>query len=205
MSLDGFLRAELFRPLGMHDTYFAVPVSEVNRLVPLREGRKEKIEQGEFDPLDKVGLASRWALGRQSTVLSGGGAVEVLAGGLVSTLHDYVAFLRFILAFGVAPDGRRLLASETVESAASGRHLELASGGRERFRRPGRSYSLFGEVVASGEEAAGLVSWGGSASTYFGIHLQHRYAFVLLAQAFGARKPEALFERDVCKELALGD
>ena len=51
-------------------------------------------------PLDAGDATSRWAEGRHSPVLSAGGAVESVAGGLVSSLRDYISFVEMILRRG---------------------------------------------------------------------------------------------------------
>merc|ERR1712176_105477 len=132
-------------------------------------------------------------------VLSGGGAVETVAGGLVSTMHDYVKFLDMLLRRGEAPDGTQILSAEMVEMAVDERQLSMATEGFVTVSFPGRSFGLLGEVVVGPRQSAsGLVSWGGTAGTHFGIHLRESYAIAFFAQTFGAPKVKTLFEENLC-------
>lgn len=201
MGLDKFLQQAVLGPLAMHDTSFAVPLSEVGRLVPLRRHKQCVFREATRDvPLDVGDSWSRWAEGRSSPVLSAGGAVESVAGGLVSSLRDYVSFVEMLLRRGAAPDGSQILRPETVEMAVDGRQLALATGGVVHTSFPGRSFSPLGEVIGPRTSGAGLVSWGGTAGTHFGVHLEQRYAIVFFAQSFGAPKVKGLFEEHLCPE-----
>jgi CubicO group peptidase (beta-lactamase class C family) len=98
--LEEFLRARVFEPLGMVDTGFST--ERVDRLGscytidPVTGGRAV------FDA-----PAGQWAT--PPAFPSGGG-------GLVSTLDDYHAFGRMLLAGGRLPDGTRLLSRASVEA-----------------------------------------------------------------------------------------
>jgi len=201
MPLDEFLQRTVFNPLKMHDTSFTVPPSKLNRLVPLHRHKKDVMKNDGSGPfLDVGGPSSRWAEGTRSLVLSGGGAVETIAGGLVSSLRDYMQFLEMLLNRGLATDGTQVLRQETVDLALDGRQLAVATEGFVTTSFPGRSFGLMGEVIGPRNHGAGLVTWGGTAGTYFGVHLQHRYAFVFLAQTFGAPKVKTFFEENFCPE-----
>jgi len=201
MPLDELLQRTVLGPLKMDDTGFTVPQAKVCRLVPLRRHRNcsmPEIGSGPF--LDTASLSSRWVEGNSSPVLSGGGAVETVAGGLVSTLRDYVQFVEMLLRRGVTQDGCQILSAQAVELAVDGRQLARATEGLVTTSFPGRSFGLLGEVVGPRNAAAGLVSWGGTAGTYFGVNLQKRYGFVCFAQTFGAPKMKGLFEDNLCTQ-----
>eukprot|EP00928_Gymnodinium_smaydae_P081528 TRINITY_DN65033_c0_g1_i1.p1 TRINITY_DN65033_c0_g1~~TRINITY_DN65033_c0_g1_i1.p1 ORF type:complete len:657 (-),score=62.71 TRINITY_DN65033_c0_g1_i1:288-2009(-) len=202
-SLDKFLHDSVLEPVGMFDTSFSVPLSKIERLVPLRRHHDSIAIDSGRDPFIDMGCkSSRWAEGNSSRVLSGGGAVETVAGGLVSTLHDYVKFLSMLLDRGVTADGRRILQSDTVKMAMDGRQLARATDGFVTGSFPGRSFGLLGEVVGPRLVASGLVSWGGTAGTYFGIHSRLGYAFVFMSQTVGAPKVKPLFENHLCSEFS---
>ncbi|MEU3599822.1 serine hydrolase domain-containing protein [Streptomyces sp. NPDC006798] len=94
-----FLAERLFAPLGMADTGFSVPPDRVDRLTGLYR-RKSDGELLLWDAPDGM-----WS--REPEFASG-------AGGLVSTAGDLLAFLRMLRADGTAPDGRRILAADSV-------------------------------------------------------------------------------------------
>lgn len=109
-TLPDFLAERLFEPLGMEDTGFWVPPGKLDRFaslyLPARTpdgGTRQGGTQGRgirlADPPD-----GQWS--SLPDFPSGGG-------GLVSTLDDWHAFARMLLAEGDA-GGRRLLASQSV-------------------------------------------------------------------------------------------
>ena len=102
-SLDQYLRAELFEPLGMADTGFWVPESELPRLAALyqyRPANTPRLLEGPF--------ATR--VTAPHAYLSG-------AGGLVSTTKDYVAFCQ-MLANGGRSMGAAFSAARRSSSCA---------------------------------------------------------------------------------------
>ncbi|MEU5160524.1 serine hydrolase domain-containing protein [Streptomyces sp. NPDC020875] len=94
-----FLAGRLFGPLGMADTGFSVPPGRADRLTGLYR-RKSDGGLLLWDAPDGM-----WS--REPEFASG-------AGGLVSTAGDLLAFLRMLRADGTAPDGRRILAADSV-------------------------------------------------------------------------------------------
>mmetsp|Transcript_73506 Transcript_73506/g.115932 ORF Transcript_73506/g.115932 Transcript_73506/m.115932 type:complete len:596 (+) Transcript_73506:90-1877(+) len=201
--LNEFLQEAILNPLQMHDTMFTVPPSKIERLVPLRRHPNDKFMlDGSTGPLDVGCSASRWAEGNHSLVLSSGGAVEVMAGGLVSSLRDYVRFLEMLLSGGLGPDGKHLIRIQTLEMAMDGQQVAIATDGVIQDTAFGRAFGFLGEVVGCRSSMAGLVSWGGTAGTYFGVHPRQNYAFVFFAQSFGAPKVKSLFENELCAKLA---
>lgn len=103
--LPEFLRERLFEPLGMKDTGFFVPESEIHRLPGCY--RKDP-ETGAFEVFDAP-ESSGWS--RPPAFPSAGG-------GLVSTVDDYLAFCRMLLDHGQigGPHSReRILSRPAVE------------------------------------------------------------------------------------------
>lgn len=96
--LPEFLAERLFSPLGMVDTGFEVPAAELDRFTsyyrPDPDGGLELVDAP----------AGQW---------SSAPAFPSGAGGLVSTIDDWLTFARMLLADGTV-DGRRLLSSESV-------------------------------------------------------------------------------------------
>jgi len=199
MPLDKFIETIVLRPLAMNDTSFSVPPSKLHRLVPLRRHHFCVFKDGGKEvPLDPGSAESRWAAGRESTVLSAGGAVEVMAGGMVSSLRDYISFIEMLLRRGAAPDGTQIIRPETVQMATDGRQLALATSGLMKASAPGRSMGFLGEVIGPFNAGAGLISWGGTAGTHFGLHIDRGYAVVFCAQTFGAPKCKQFLEDAIC-------
>jgi CubicO group peptidase (beta-lactamase class C family) len=165
-SFDEYLRTTIFEPLGMSDTGFSVPDSEIDRFAACYSRNAEKQLVLVDDPLE-----SRYRT--PPSFLSGGG-------GLVATAADYLRFCTMLLNGGEL-DGARVLSRKTVE-LMSANHLP---GGREmrEFALPGGYGEVgfdgtgFGLTVAVGlgptrTQSVGSVGeymWGGLASTAFWI------------------------------------
>jgi CubicO group peptidase (beta-lactamase class C family) len=101
MTLPEFLEARIFKPLGMKDTGFVVPANKMARFATnygLDPATKQRTVA------DQPGENSRWA--KMPGFPSG-------AGGLVSTVNDYLQFARMLLGQGRAGDVR-LLSHESV-------------------------------------------------------------------------------------------
>ena len=96
---EQFLTARVFEALGMADTGFVA--TDTARLGSCYVVEPESGERVVFDPPD-----GQWAT--PPAFPSG-------AGGLVSTLDDFFAFGRMLLASGRLPDGSRLLSRASVE------------------------------------------------------------------------------------------
>jgi CubicO group peptidase (beta-lactamase class C family) len=100
-TLETFLRERLFEPLGMHDTGFSVPADKLDRLPT---SYAMNFETGELYVYDEP-RDGQWS--RPPAFQSG-------AGGLVSTIDDYLAFGLMMLNRGRAGK-ERILARPTVE------------------------------------------------------------------------------------------
>ncbi len=99
--LGAFLKERIFDPLGMKDTGFSVPADKIDRLATFYR----------FDPGEKRLVVADEARGGR---FSKPASFESGAGGLVSTVDDYLAFGRMMLAKGKAGK-ERLLSRLTVE------------------------------------------------------------------------------------------
>ena len=101
MTLGEFLRERIFTPLGMKDTAFSVPASEIDRLPESYWTNFETGEFGVFDPAEDSRFASRPAF-------------ESGAGGLVSTVDDLFVFAQMMLGNGKFGN-ERILSRASVE------------------------------------------------------------------------------------------
>jgi CubicO group peptidase (beta-lactamase class C family) len=100
-AVDSFYRERIFDPLGMKDTGFWVPAAEQHRLAPCYQEA-----DGALVPFDDGG---QWTRPR---------AFDDCGAGLVSTVYDYLAFGRMLLAGGVH-HGDRIVAPELVAAMTS--------------------------------------------------------------------------------------
>lgn len=150
-SLPEFLDERLFRPLGMVDTGFAVPADKLDRFTSLyRIG-----PNGDPQLVDTPG-------GQWSSVP----AFPSGAGGLVSTLDDWLAFARMMLADGTF-DGRRLLSPASVRRMTTD-HLTRAQREASGLFIEGQGWGFGGSVdVATTKpwNVPGRYGWVGGTGT----------------------------------------
>ena len=176
MSLDDFLRARVFEPLGMTDSVFYVDPSRADRFGPVYRPSPE----GSLQPvaIEEVPFTDRPAL------IEGGV-------GLVTSTLDYLRFSQMFLNGGEL-DGHRVLRPETVRLMTVNRVPDaLMPIG---FGRPmlGTGWSLGFCVVMDASDYAYPVSdgefwWDGSAGTRFWIDPVREMVTIVNAQVSPAR------------------
>ena len=177
MTLDAFFRTRIFEPLGMHDTFFAVPEDKIDRLTDCYDwvpGGKTL-----FDP----GAASAWS--RTPRLLSGGG-------GLVSTALDYHRFCTMCLNGGTL-DGARIVGRKSLDLMTLN-HLpggkDLTSLSKSLFSETQNAGTGFGLGFAVTMDVAksmmpgsvGEYYWGGMFSTAFFIDPVEQISMVFMTQ-----------------------
>lgn len=158
---DEFLRARIFEPLGMVDTDFYVPAHKTERLIT--EYVSANILRPRDGGLIKTDDAASSFYLKQRPMLSGGG-------GLLSTVPDYLNFLRMIIRGGEW-QGARLLQPETV---ALMRSNQLGAGIKVRFPFWRMRNTVFGLGFAvkqspardEPDSAIDEYHWGGMAGTH---------------------------------------
>lgn len=168
-DLESLFRSRIFDPLGMPDSFFAVPADRADRLT-------DAWKLGENHDLSVVDLGARSGWRRTGRLLSGGG-------GLVSSLADYHRFARMLLRGGEL-DGARVLRPETVALMCRN-HLpgggDLASLSRSLFSEADYAGTGFGLGVA-----VDLVTreyyWGGVFSTFFFVDPIERLIGIFMTQ-----------------------
>src|SRR5438477_506289 len=101
-QLETFLRERIFEPLGMKDTSFSVPGHKLNRLAT---SYWTNFVSGKIEVYDEV-EGGQWS--RPPAFPSG-------AGGLVSTIDDYLAFGQMMLSKG-KHGSERILSRLSVET-----------------------------------------------------------------------------------------
>ncbi len=145
-SLDDYLRAEVFDPLGMNDTYFNIPDAKKDRLVKLY--KKQRYDS----PLS----LSEW--GQKAidvTYFSG-------AGGLYGTIEDYAKFCQMLLNQGNY-NGAYIVSRKSVEIMSRNQidNLEIWNG--DKF---GYGFEIFTEKgLKDYLGTAGSFRWAGMFST----------------------------------------
>jgi CubicO group peptidase (beta-lactamase class C family) len=172
---DAF-RARILEPLGMRDTGFVVPGTDVGRLAALYVGDPSDPTRPGLRRLDDAPYPGAYT--RPMPRQSGGG-------GLVSALDDQVALLRALV-----PGGATLLRPDTL---AAMRTNQLADGVWLRFPTTGtargKGHGLAGAVTvqagaldAPGSE--GALQWGGMAGTHWWLSPRQGLAAVLMTQRY---------------------
>lgn len=217
-TLDVIVQECVLTPCGMKGTGFIV--GSANEMVPLykkqhkgrgnkgeddseekeeeEEEKEEDEEEGdskkepnwELEVLEKDGTEY---LSKNSTkVLSAGGGIELVKGGMVGTMPDFVAFCKALLSnkFGFS--------EETMKMAFETNQLELATGGKVRAWKQGWGWNLFGSLRLDFSEKhkfkdigekylTGAFEWGGFAGTRFMVYPKLNAGFVFMRNAFGFR------------------
>ena len=149
-SLDVFFKERIFDPLEMNDTYFYLPTTHQDRLVPIqtkKDGFWTKY-QGDF-------YDTNYPVKGAKTFLSGGA-------GLSSTTADYSNFLQMFLNKGSFND-KQILGKKTVELVYVNQNSHI----------PGSSIGLaFGLVsekdqALGGKGSMGTITWGGYFNTFY--------------------------------------
>jgi CubicO group peptidase (beta-lactamase class C family) len=151
--LPEFLAEHLFEPLGMVDTGFSLPSGALHRLA----GYYRHSQTG---PLEQVAAAGEYSDG---TPLFPSGA-----GGLLSTVDDWHAFGRMLLAAGeVAGGDHRVLSPESVRLMTTDQLTATERAGATLFLE-GQGWGYGGSVdVAAVDEwnSPGRYGWVGGTGT----------------------------------------
>lgn len=159
---DRFIKARLFDPLGMKDTFF-YPAEGNPRMVTLYQRTPEGTLRKQPNPGFMNGA-----------YFSGGG-------GLFSTAEDYFQFAQMLLGGGQS-NGKRLLGERTVALMRSVYAPDTLPG-----RPAGEGYGLSVRVVNSAVNrntflSDGSFGWSGAYGTHFWIDPQEKIIGVLMAQ-----------------------
>jgi len=178
LPLERFFEERIFKPLGMHDTFFHVPADKLGRLADCwaiaPDGSRMMYDRG---------AESLWAT--KPTQISGGG-------GLVSSAIDYHRFLTMLLRGGTL-DGVRIVSRKTIDLMTVN-HLpgggDLASMSTSLFSETTNAGVGFGLGFAVTMDPAkamipgspGEYYWGGMFSTAFFVDPVERISMVFMTQ-----------------------
>jgi CubicO group peptidase (beta-lactamase class C family) len=184
-SLEEFLRDRIFEPLGMADTAFSVPARDVDRLAT---SYMPNMKSGELELFDEA-AGGQWT--SPPPFQSG-------AGGLVSTVDDYLAFGTMMLNGGRVGSAERILSRLSVQVMTTDQ-LTPAQKAISGFI-PGYFDNLgwgFGMSVATGRDGLfsvpGRYGWDGGLGTTWatdpaegmvGIMMSQRAGFPLMSKVY---------------------
>ena len=166
-TLGEFLQREIFAPLGMVDTGFAVPPAQQHRIV----------EPFGHDP--DGGVPMKLINPREIPAMESGG------GGLMSTAMDYARFLQCLLSGGEL-DGHRLISAHTLAFMTADHLGDIPVDGT--LLPPGHGFGLgFAVRRAAGESpvpgSVGTYHWSGIGGTSFFVDPAQDLYALLLTQA----------------------
>lgn len=184
-TLGAYLRAHIFDPLAMHETWFTVPPEHHARIAePFARDPDGGVQMRLIDPREVA-------------------ALESAGGGLASTATDYARFLQFLLNKGEL-GGVRLLGPRTVDFMTVDHLGEIpVNGGASRALLPaGHGFGLGFAVrkhlgVDSVPGSVGTYFWGGMAGTTFFVDPAEDLFAILMLQAPNQREYYRMLFRDL--------
>lgn len=174
---DQYIKETIFEPLGMTNTRYVVPETDITRLASVYR----KNDNGE---LERVPDEDANAFNSKNWPLKPGGY------GLTATIDDYMRFARMLVNEGTF-ENATILKPETVKLMATN---HLADSVTERMWLPSKGQVGFGidfavrhSVAATSDENVGTVGeffWDGAASTLFWVDPVNELTAVLFVQKF---------------------
>ncbi|WP_035561642.1 serine hydrolase domain-containing protein [Hymenobacter sp. IS2118] len=170
--LDKYLRARLFEPLNMPDTWFYLPANKKNRLALLYTENAAK-KTVPMEPRD--GMFPDYPKASGGTYFSGGA-------GLSSTIDDYAHFLQMLLDNGTY-NGRRLLKPATVALITQNQMGAVSQGGN-KF---GLGFSIVSAENAArqpGGLSEGAYEWGGIFGTTYWVDPKTKLVALIYTQKY---------------------
>ena len=169
--LDQFFQERLFEPLGMSDTYFYLPESKYDRLVPVQTKKNTTWVRFTAPSYDVD-----YPIHGAKTYFSGGG-------GLSSTALDYATFLQMYLNQGEL-NGIRVLSRTTVQ-------VIMANQIGDIWGNSGSYHGLAFQVIdqrgqdMGGQGSVGTFEWGGYFNTQYFADPKEQVIGILMKQTQG--------------------
>ncbi|MEE4350609.1 MAG: serine hydrolase [Pacificimonas sp.] len=166
MPFEAFLKARLFDPLGMDDTYFTVPAEDVDRLTT-----NYAYFNGQIIAFDQRG-DSEYA---EDAPFPAGGA------GLASTAEDYLRFAEAMANEGRV-DGEQALPKSVVDFATT--NIMPDGVTFDGFGANDQGFGAGGSVILNAEPAqpVGAYGWGGAAGTAASSLVNEDIGYVMMTQ-----------------------
>ncbi len=181
--LNVYFKTNIFDPLEMNDTYFYVPKSKQDRLVPVYTYNKEQkmIMARDTDS----GALLEYPRQKDNNHYAGGG-------GTSGTAMDYTIFIQSLLNKGKY-NGKRILSRKSIEVMTSDQMILLNQEKNGYSKIPGISYGLgfalkteLGSAVS--HKSPGTYEWGGFFNTKFFIDPEEELVFVGMTQIVPFRR-----------------
>ena len=172
--LETVLRERLFAPLGMKDTSFSVPASKLDRLATSYWTAAETGALAVYD--DAVG--SQWS--RPPAFPSG-------AGGLVSTIDDFLAFGQMMLHKG-RHGGMRLLSRPSVEAMTTDQLTDEQRASAGLFLGDNRGWGFGVSIITRRDDPSavpGRFGWEGGLGTSWASDPREEMVAILMTQSMG--------------------
>ncbi|MGN6701765.1 MAG: serine hydrolase domain-containing protein [Burkholderiaceae bacterium] len=186
-DLDSYMRANIFAPLGMHDSGFQPNDEQSSRSVQAHARNAD----GSLEPVPRTPPA-------KSEFHAGGG-------GLSSTGPDYLTFLRMLLHGGTL-NGAQVLKPETVALMLQN-HIGDLLVTKLPTSQPAMSYDaeffpgmakkwgltwLINTEDVPGRRSAGSVAWAGLFNTYYWLDPKQQVTGVIMTQILPFADPTVL-------------
>ena len=172
--LEMFLRDRLFAPLGMADTGFSVPVSTLDRLAT---SYWVAPETGALVLYDEA-VGGQWS--RPPAFPSG-------AGGLVSTVDDYLTFGQMLLNQG-KHGSTRILSRPSVEAMTTDQLTAEQRASAGPFLGDNRGWGFGVSVVTKRDDVVavpGRFGWDGGLGTSWSSDPKEDMVAILMTQCLG--------------------
>jgi CubicO group peptidase (beta-lactamase class C family) len=177
MPFDKFLRARIFEPLGMNDTWFYLPDDKASRLVSVQEpvGKTWKKYPSTFYDTDYPVTGAK-------TFFAGGA-------GLSSTAKDYATFLQMYLNGGEL-NGKRILSRTTIRAIMGNQNYFVWGDDSESYY--GLAFGVLTEKGAEkgGQGTAGTFNWGGYFNTSYLADPVEKIIVILMKQTQNQSKDD---------------
>jgi CubicO group peptidase (beta-lactamase class C family) len=172
-KFDVFLRERIFEPLGMRDTWFYLPESHTDRLVPVltpKDSQWTRLPVTFYDPDYPI---------KGARAFFSGGA------GLSSSARDYATFLQMYLNGGEL-NGKRLLSRTTIRTIMANQTGELM-GGKGADHYHGLAFGVVSEaaIAVGGKGSPGTFDWGGYFNTQYFADPEEQVIGVIMKQTQG--------------------
>jgi CubicO group peptidase (beta-lactamase class C family) len=169
--LETLLQERIFAPLGMRDTSFSVPAEKFDRFLP---SYRTNPATGALELLDEV-AGGQWS--RPPAFPSG-------AGGLVSTVDDYLAFGQMMLNKG-KHGSARILSRLAVEAMTTDQLTPTQQARAEDFLGASRSWGLGMAIAIKRDDVAavpGRYGWDGGLGTSWASDPKEELVGILMTQ-----------------------
>jgi CubicO group peptidase (beta-lactamase class C family) len=179
MSFGEYLTRYIFDPLGMKDAYFHVPQNEINRCA-YQYSYDSSTETFHRDWCDTI--CERGNIYQRGNIMESGGA------GLSMTVNDYALFANMLCAGGRAKNGKRIIASSTLNLLRENQLTKTQQQDFNWIQLRGYGYglgvrTLINRCEAGSAGALGECGWAGASGTYFLVDPQNDLVIVYAQQA----------------------